>query len=456
MRNAAKGSSQKNHVSIYIAAMLAVLAVGYSAVRVIKNARSPKAPTEGASAQALPLPAIEETNLSGHSIAGGGDRLTTYGRQASSESKSTSQVSLTELTRLLRQAGLTGSERQKVLRALVENGSPEAMAILKEALAQGTEEMRTAIADALGKCSSADCRQALLGLLNDRSEAVVRAAIRAVAQQGSVEGVQALTPFLYDQQRSIDVRADAASALGSMKQAGAVEALTQAAMTVNDSDMVNELLNALGTRDFSETKDFFLNYLRSPNISSELRSAAVEALAQAEGNPTEFLRSILADGDSEVRTAAAWALSATDAKGNAGQSVIGRLQVEDDPDVRLRLYQALRNQESFDVGTVINLLQQEQDSSVRIAGLDLLAKSVRDNPTTESERFFEQKGLPALKNAALNGDTRSERLAAVLALARAGTDSSLAALEELANQADDPKVKQAALGSVPKGTAAMR
>jgi HEAT repeat protein len=452
------GTGQKVHIGIYIMAILAVAAVLISAIWLFKDsarpeAGQPSAPGDSNSLNtALPIPVSENTDIATHPISSGGNRPTIEKKQTHSKSP-ISQKSVQELGRLLQGSGLSLDERQRILAALVENGSTEAMAILKAALATGAEELRTAIAEALGNCSNSDCKQALLGLLSDQNERVVRAAIRGLAKQDTPEGFEALTRVLLDDQRSLDVRAEAASGLGTSKQPRVVEALSQAVALVNDSDVASEILRALGARDFSETKDFFLNYLRSPNVDSELRTTAVEALAQAEGNPTEFLTSLLMDGDADVRASAAWALSATDAEGNAASTLIGRLQTESDPDVRLRLYQALRNQEKPDIGAIINLLRQEQDSSARIAGLDLVAKIVRDRPTAEIQNFFDQKGVPMLKSAALEGDTGSDRIAAVLALARARTPASFLALQDVGALTTDPKVKQAANGSVPGATA---
>ena len=88
------------------------------------------------------------------------------------------------------------------------------------------------------------------------------------------------------------------------------------------------MLNALGGREFSETQTFFQNYLRSPNTSSDLRVAAIEALSETKGDPTAFLVSVASDVDSDVRASAAWVLSATEVTGNAGGQLLGLLQSE--------------------------------------------------------------------------------------------------------------------------------
>jgi HEAT repeat protein len=288
----------------------------------------------------------------------------------------------------------------------------------------------------------------LAAQLNDPNPGVVKTAIKKLAAINSPAAAAALARLLNDAQRSGEARMEAASALGGMSDSSALQALSQAAQSMQDPDMVKDVLDAIGSRDFSETETFFQNYLRSPTVSSELRVAAVEALAQAQGKPTDFLLSLMTDTDPEVKVAAAWALSATESSGNAGPQLIGLLQAEQDPDVRLRIYQALGNQESFDVNAVINALRGETEPDNRIAGLDALAKALRDHPTPELQTFFDQTAIAELKQLALSGDVTGEKVRSVIALIRAGTGGALAAVQAIAQESNDPKVRQTALGGL--------
>jgi HEAT repeat protein len=335
------------------------------------------------------------------------------------------------------------SERKAAIQALAKLGTPEAIAALKEALTGGSDELRVAVAEGLGECTSPECAAMLLGLLKDPSEAIVQAAIRGLAQLGSPEALSALTQMLNDPLRSNDLRSEAATGLGNISGPGAMEALVQAAMTLGDEDLVTQVLSAIGGREFSETQAFFQQYLGSA-VSSDLRVAAIESLAQAKGDPTAFLAGFLSDSDAEVRASAAWTMSATDATGNAAPQLLAALQGEQDPEVRRRLYQALSNQESIDTSTTLALVQRETDLAARVAGMDLLASSLRSNPTPELQAYFDQTAAPSLKNTALTGETSHERMAAVIALVRASTPSAMSALQDLAQQATDPRVKQSA------------
>ena len=339
------------------------------------------------------------------------------------------------------------SQRKKAIKELAQLGSPEAIAALKDALTSGSNELRLAVAEGLGNCANSECTAALLGLLNDSNDAMVKAAVRGLALQASPQAMDALTKLIYDSSRSADVRSAAAMGLATIEQPGVTDTLAQAARNITDPDIVTEMLNALGTRNFSETETFFQSYLRSPTVSPELRVAALEGLSEAKGDPSAFLVSLASDLDPDVRTAAAWALSATDASGKAGTQLLGLLQGESDASVRLRLYEALGNQENADVSSVMAAVQNEKDPSARIAGLDLLAKTLRDNPSPQLQTFFDQTAIPELKQTALTGTSKSDQMAAVVALTRANSDPAMQALQDVAQNSNNPAVRQSA-GSV--------
>jgi HEAT repeat protein len=354
------------------------------------------------------------------------------------------QLSVAEAIKTLKDASRSIEDRKQAIKALAQNGTAEAIAALKDALASGSAELRAAIAQGLGDCASPECTSMLLGLLNDPSADIVKAAIKGLAQQNSAGAVDALTKLMYDPMRSVDVQIASISGLGTMDQAGAFQALSQAATTVTDEDTVKAILDAIGGRNFDETQTFFQNYLRNPSVSSELRVAAVEALSTAQGDPTAFLASLASDPDSDVRTSAAWAMSATEATGNIGTQLLGMVQAENDPDVRLRLYQALENQESLDPSAVLAAARNEKDPAAFVKALDLVSKTLRDSPTPDLQTYFTQTAVPALQKIALTADSTDERMGAVIALVRANDTSVMPAMQQIAQQATDPKVARAA------------
>jgi HEAT repeat protein len=202
-------------------------------------------------------------------------------------------------------------------KTLAELGTDEAIAALKTALAASNPDaLRVAIAEALGKCPHPDSQNILIGLLSDTSRNVVKAAIHALARQDSPKALAVLNQLLGDSLKSADVRSEAALALASMSQPGAIEALTHAVVLMDDEDAATQILNELGQGSIDKLLPFFQNYLLAPNVSTDLKVTAIEALSQAEGEVGPFLSACLDNADPQLRAAAAWALSDTENPGD--------------------------------------------------------------------------------------------------------------------------------------------
>lgn len=416
-----KNSGKKNRASfrpIYLAALLALAGLLVLASVLVFRGRDKATSQPGG-------PAGSEPSAPATAAAPG----------AATASAEPATAVLDELIRALNDATLPLNERKRAMMALAKNGSPKALAALKDALSRSSGDVRQTIIEAFGQCSSAECEALLLSFLKDPNAAVVGAALRGLAQQNQSAGGKAIAQMLDDPAVSTDLRCQAAVALGTIGESWVLDPLARAARTSDDEDLVNAALDAIGQLDINDAKGFIESYLQAPGVSSEMRATAVEALSQAQGDPTAFLAELAAkDPDPDVRAAAAWALSATDVTGNAGAAVLAMLANESDPDVRLRLYQALRNQASFDPAAALALVQNENNPSARVAGLDLLAKMLRDKPFPALQDFFDQTAIPELRQIALTGPSLNERQAAVLALTRAHTPGALAALGDLARQ----------------------
>ena len=342
--------------------------------------------------------------------------------------------SVKELVAQLKKPNLPATEQQAVVTELVKLCSTESLAALKEALASGPPELRKLIAESLRECSSSDAHNLLLALLSDKDEAVAGAAIRSLAAQGTPEATTALAELLNNNNASASLRAEAALGLGEINQPGVTDILARAAHEIQDEDIVGAVLHALAGGDFAQTQAFFQTYLHSPDVSSDLRVAAVEAIATAQGDPSQFLADLLNDPEADVRTAVGWALSATETSGNVGKQIVAILQNETDADVRLRLYQALRNQEDFDIPTVLDLVRNEQDPAAQVAGFDLLAKTVRDRPTPELQDYFTKVAIPALVEMALSAESFDKRQTSILALTRSRLPAAQEALAKIGAQ----------------------
>jgi HEAT repeat protein len=328
---------------------------------------------------------------------------------------------------------------------LARLGSASALAAVRQALVTGVPSLRAAIAEGLGESPLPEARQLLTTLVNDADESVAQGAVRGWALVGDADAANALTTLVYSDDHPEGVRTEAALALGELvNQPQAFAALTNAAWQLRDDTLAPAVLEGLGRRTFTETEEFFRQYLASPDLPGSLRSAAVEALGRAQGDSSPLLVEFLRDADPEVRAGAAWALSATVESGRAGELLVAHLWTESNPAVRSRLYQALGNQGVFDATAVLPLVQQETRTDVRLSGLDLLGQACRANPSPAVVDFFDTAAIPELKTIALQSDDAHSRMAAVIALRRAPLPGATAALADIAILSTDPGIARAA------------
>lgn len=347
--------------------------------------------------------------------------------------------------RTLRDGAQATEARIQAARRLAESADPAALAALQEVIRDGPDELCVAIAEALGQCPHPASASILLGLLADPREAVVCAAVRGLARQDSIPALGELSRLLDDATQALSVRCEAAAGLAGMKQPGAMEALGRAAMQIGDEAIQSQLLDSVANRPLDECREFFQNYLQAPHLSPDLKVTALEALGHTPGEVGAILVDYLGNPDSELRAAAAWALSTADEPGALAAQLMSALLSESDPAVRRRLYQALANQEQVDWQSVLPVVQREGDVIARLAGLDLLASLLgndllRNSPFDQQLAYFDQTVVPELQNAALVGRSSDLRQQAIIALGRAGTPAALEALQDVYRRVDNAPV----------------
>ena len=409
-------------VGLFAIAVL-IVALRYSANR--QNSNSPKVSDGGAQA------GLSATNTN-----------------AAASTNALSESELDRLIRTMNDGSLTLAERRKAIFALAHDGSPAALAALKDALARYPNEIRKTIAEALGECPTRGGLALLIDLLKDSDAAVAKAAVRGLARQNQAGAATALSQFLNDTNSASGVRCEAALALGELKQPWVLDPLSRIARHDSDEDVAKAALDGIGNLDFNDTKAFFQDYINSPDVSTELRSDAIDALAAGSGDSAGFLAQIAGnkDLDADLRAEAAWAMSTTGVTGDLSTQLLAMLQNEDDPDVRLRLYQALNNQDSYDSAAVLALVQKETDPAAITAGLESLAKAFAANPNDpQLQSYFAQSGIDQLKNIILGTsdlDTRQKAIIALSALAAAHDQPAVDALNSVRDQINQQQLQQ--------------
>jgi HEAT repeat protein len=199
--------------------------------------------------------------------------------------------------------------RRQAARALGKIGTDEAMAALRNALADTNPPfLKAAIAEGLGESPNPQARDLLHELVGAKDETIARGAARGLGVRGDADAVDTLGNLLFNDKTSEGLRTEAALALGDVNLSSALDVLTRAVSQIHDEDIVESVLDGLGRRPFSETQEFFRNYLNSPDVPPESKVLVIEAVRDAEGDVVPFLSNYLNDPNSDVREAAKEAL----------------------------------------------------------------------------------------------------------------------------------------------------
>jgi HEAT repeat protein len=333
--------------------------------------------------------------------------------------------------------------RRQAAWQLAKVDSAEALAALRQALPGASPQLRATIAEALGGSGHPGAKALLESLVGNEDERVIRGAIRGLADVGDEGSVKLLAGVLRDGHRSGDVRVEAALALGEIHTPAAYAAL-RSAITTEDQDIARAVLSGLGRRPFDETEGFFRSYLESENLDGEMRGAALEALADASGNPAPFLSGFLQDQEPEVRAAAAWAIANLESPGDVSGQLAAQLLKEPESEVRTRLYQALENQQNVDVASLFGTVLADSDMTSQLAGFKLLAGQLQAEADPSLRIQFDEVVVPKLRDLALTGTDLHVQLNSIIALRAAKTQEAISALQSIAAQSQDWRVVQAA------------
>ena len=435
----------KTRIAFFTSVILAGLFAGLWSLRRSKSApvRSPSAPAPAFHREA------DSPSRADRSPADATVSSTNSVPAAPLRTKMFSTGAILPLDQLIARLGDTGLSlkfRREAAFALAGLGTPEAFAAATNALRSSPSQIRAAITEGLGRSPHPEAPALMRTLVNDPDEMVGRAAVRGVGARGDAGSIELLGQLMDDTSRPESMRTEAVLALGGIESADARRLLVQAAQQTGNELIATHALEALGAQPFEKTREFFRDYLASTAVPTELRTAALESLGNASGDTAGMLVPFLSDPKPEVRAAAAQALSTTESRGSAAGPLVEALRVEASPEVRAGLYQALANQGGYAIDTIQSLARGETNPQAQLAAFDLLATACRTQSTPELTDFFDQTVAPALKDTALKGPNSFDRVAAVVTLRRAATPGSVAAMNEIAKTATDPRVVDAARG----------
>lgn len=325
---------------------------------------------------------------------------------------------------------------------LARVGSPECLAALLRVLATAPPEHRAFMAQLIGSTGNPAATEALLPLLGDPDESVVRAAIRGLGGIGGDDVTARIAAFLEDPTRPAPVRIEAALGLGAIGTPAAGDALVRALGTAPPEDLAIPILDGLGRLDFTLVESTFTRVLAHSETPPALKVAAFEALANSSDDAVPYLlRGAEHEADPELRAAAAWAVGAHGEGPDCGSQLIRLAVQEPEADVRRRLYEAMLPQASVQPEALLAKVLAEDDLAARVAGFNAIGAAIRREPSAAGS--FDRQIAPELVRIATEPNELNLQLRAVFALRRAGTPAAQDALLRIVENAP-PQVATAA------------
>jgi HEAT repeat protein len=350
------------------------------------------------------------------------------------------------LIKRLRDRTASLAERRVAAWQLARHDDPEALAALEETLADGLPDIKATIAEALGYFGHPEALRLLSQTLAGDDPVAARGALRGLPGVEDPEALDLLSAVLSEASRPLSLRSEAALALGEVKSSVSRELLVDTLLTIGpeDVEVLEAILEALGTWPFEEVEGLFVGILDRSQTPTGIRVAALEGLSGSSSGATPILmRALEYDPDPEIRSTAALALADLADPDDVISDLLALLEREHVVEVRQNIYEAIAAQERVDVSHLISAALKESNMEARIAGFDTAAFLLEGSGSKQARRDFDERVVPELLEVALYSPRADRRLDAVMALGIAGSAAARQALH-VAITSEYPDVARAA------------
>lgn len=343
---------------------------------------------------------------------------------------------------LLTDPALSLKNRLRLARLIGEKGDPASWRSALSAMLPAS--VREALLESIGASGRPEASGFLRGYLGDAEQGMRRAAVRGLAATGRAEDAQFLGEWMGRPNLAIEESTEAALALGGSRAPNATAILLQAYPRAEQPELVQCLILGLAERPIAQTQGFFRQMLGDPATEPDRKKEALQALGQFDSVREDFFLPYLQNPDPEVRSGAYLGLGVL-TEGNPGPRLLQSLRAEKDPQARLAVLESLGMQPSGDPWAMNQIALAETEPLTRIVAAKAVARSLDGRgPADAAALEFGRVWAPELARLAIEG-SNTEGLQAVSALAiRRQSPEAQAALQRIAEQAEDTKVKAAA------------
>jgi len=335
---------------------------------------------------------------------------------------------------------------------LTKTTDPEALAILKEAMASPVPQHRALAAMALGAGAFPEATALLRALLQDPLPEVVCAAVRALGELDPAVLRQWGLPALDAGGLPTAVQAEVLMALARHGDEVAIERAMAAAVDATDTGLVTALLERMTGVSADVAVPMLQAVIAAPQGTADLRAQAFDALSDVSSPEAAALLLQYTTQQASVadRRQAAEALSSIPEAALSSRQVCDAATAETDVSTRVSLYDAMRSLATPDPAVLLPVLQAEQDPQAQAAALLTAGTLVgMGRADAAMQSWFDTDAVQSLEEMALSSSlSRESRLRALGGLRNAGTPAAQAAVARLA-QCGDPLIQSLAARPLP-------
>lgn len=308
------------------------------------------------------------------------------------------------------------SERLELMRLLQTIGGhgPDAIPVLKAALAHTDQDVR-------------------------------RAAMRGFAATQSQAAIPVLQNYLNDN-IAIEESTEAALALATMDNPSVTPLLQGALEQSKDTVLREHIVDALVSRPPSEVDLFVDSFLARPDVAPEEKQNLLRMSGLNNTKPAEFLTAQIQNPNELLRMGAYQGLALV-SESRQTPALMPRVAAEKDPFDRALVYEALGNQTDANTRALGSLADAETDSYARLRALKAWTESAgRENLPLAGDSASPTR-VAELQAAALSHPDFAERRVALFALGFARRDSVVRpAIEHIAQESTSEKIRGLAAG----------
>ena len=350
---------------------------------------------------------------------------------------------IAELDSIARDGEASPSERVDAIRWLGRVGTDASVASLVALLARELPpDLALEAAAALGRSSHPEVDRRIDEQLASGDVVRQQGAIRALALRGGEQTLERMRSIAADPAAAEPLRREAIAALGVLADREAGRTLRMLYASAGSDALAAEVLAALAARPFAENREFMRSVVADDSESIEVRAQLLESLASASPGVLEFLTDVALDSpEPELRRASIGAMAQLDPDGRAVMGLVRRIPFETEAALRIEIYRGLalpagEAMPSSVAEALVSAVLIEKEPQVRTYGARAVALHLDARTGAELFDRFDRELVPFLEREAATGESARVRGLALEALARAATEASTRALENLRRAGD--------------------